>query len=104
VVKGGRLAGPPRGPRILEGIRYGLVAELARETSIPFEEREITGAELRDADEIMISSATKEVMPITRLDGKAVGNGHPGPVYAALYDAYQRAKARELEAWAGRAQ
>jgi D-alanine transaminase len=104
VVKGGRLAGPPRGPRILEGIRYGLVAELARETGIPFEEREITEAELRDADEIMISSATKEVMPITLLDGKAVGNGRPGPVYAALYDAYQRAKARELEAWASRAQ
>jgi D-alanine transaminase len=43
----------------------------------------------------MISSATKEVLPVTDLDGQPVGNGKPGPVYAALYAAYQRAKARE---------
>ncbi|AET87999.1 aminotransferase class IV [Burkholderia sp. YI23] len=103
VVKGGTLLGAPRGPRILEGIRYGLVEELARETGIAFEEREITEAELRSADEIMISSATKEVMPITTLDGERVGDGRPGPVYAALYDAYQRAKAREFAEEAGRA-
>ncbi|SAK42315.1 class IV aminotransferase [Caballeronia fortuita] len=94
IVKGGTLLGAPRGPRILEGIRYGLIEELARETGIAFEERDITEAELRSADEIMISSATKEVMPITTLDGERVGDGRPGPVYAALYDAYQRAKAR----------
>lgn len=51
----------------------------------------------------MISSATKEVMPITTLDGERVGDGRPGPVYAALYDAYQRAKAREFAEEAGRA-
>jgi D-alanine transaminase len=102
-VKGGRLLGAPRGPRILEGIRYALIEELAAEAGIPFEERDITEAELRDADEIMISSATKEVMPITVLDGKPVGSGRPGAVYAALYDAYQRAKTRELSEWAARA-
>jgi len=96
IVKNGTLLGAPRGPRILEGIRYGLVEELSKEAGIAFEEREITEAELRSADEIMISSATKEVMPITTLDGKSVGDGRPGPVYAALYDAYQRAKAREF--------
>jgi D-alanine transaminase len=95
-VKRGTLLGAPRGPRILEGIRYGLIEELAREAGIAFEERDITEAELRSADEIMISSATKEVMPITTLDGKSVGDGAPGPVYAALYEAYQRAKAREF--------
>ena len=79
------------------------IEELAAEAGIPFEEREITEAELRDADEIMISSATKEVMPITVLDGEPVGDGRPGAVYAALYDAYQRAKARELREWAARA-
>lgn len=100
IVKGGRLLGAPRGPRILEGIRYALVEELAAQAGIPFEERDITEAELRDADEIMISSATKEVMPITVLDGEPVGAGRPGAVYAALYDAYQRAKARELSEWA----
>ncbi|WP_250532863.1 D-amino acid aminotransferase [Caballeronia sp. AZ10_KS36] len=103
VVKDGALLGVPRGPRILEGIRYGLVEELAAEAGIRFEERDITEAELRAADEIMITSATKEVMPITTLDGQAVGNGRPGPVYAALYDAYQRAKSREFAQQAGRA-
>jgi D-alanine transaminase len=102
VVKDGRLAGAPRGPRILEGIRYRLVEELAAESGVAFEERDITEAELRAADEIMISSATKEVMPITLLDGKPVGNGRPGAVYAALYEAYQRAKARELHEWSER--
>ncbi|MEZ2350552.1 D-amino acid aminotransferase [Caballeronia sp. RCC_10] len=103
IVAGGTLLGAPRGPRILEGIRYGLIEELAAEAGIPFEERDITEAELRAADEVMISSATKEVMPITTLDGKRVGGGRPGPVYAALYDAYQRAKAREFANQASRA-
>jgi len=103
IVKGGTLLGAPRGPRILEGIRYGLIEELAREAGIPFEERDIAEAELRSADEVMISSATKEVMPITTLDGKSVGDGRPGPIYAALYDAYQRAKAREFAEEAARA-
>jgi D-alanine transaminase len=97
IVKNGTLLGAPRGPRILEGIRYSLIEELARDAGIAFEEREITEAELRGADELMMSSATKEVMPLTTLDGKPVGDGRPGPVYAALYDAYQRAKAREFE-------
>ena len=52
----------------------------------------------------MISSATKEVMPITVLDGEPVGDGRPGAVYAALYDAYQRAKARELAECSARAE
>jgi D-alanine transaminase len=103
VVKGGELFGVPRGPRVLEGIRYGLIEELAAGAGIALQEREISEAELRDADEIMISSATKEVMPITRLDGKPVGAGRPGPVYAALYDGYQRAKARALDEWQTRA-
>jgi D-alanine transaminase len=98
LVKNGVLLGAPRGPRILEGIRYALIEELARDAGIGFEEREITEAELRAADELMISSATKEIMPITTLDGAPIGAGTPGPVYAALYDAYQRAKQREFEA------
>ncbi len=96
VVKNGTLLGAPRGPSILEGISYSLIEELARDAGIAFEEREITEAELRAADEIMISSATKEVMPITTLDGRPVRDGKPGPVYAALYDVYQRAKTREF--------
>jgi D-alanine transaminase len=81
--------------KILEGIRYGLIEELTGECGIRFEAREISEAELRAADEIIVSSATKEVLPVTQLDGQAIGEGKPGAVFAALYAAYQRAKTQE---------
>ncbi|RQS70417.1 D-amino acid aminotransferase [Burkholderia sp. Bp8963] len=97
IVKNGELLAPPRSNRILEGIRYALLEELADECNIPFVAREISEVELRAADEIMITSATKEVLPVTSLDDLPVNGGKPGPVFAALYEAYQRAKAREFE-------
>ncbi|OJA32006.1 D-amino acid aminotransferase [Burkholderia ubonensis] len=97
IVKNGELLAPPRSNRILEGIRYALLEELADECGIPFVAREISEVELCAADEIMITSATKEVLPVTALDDLPVNGGKPGPVFAALYDAYQRAKAREFE-------
>ncbi|KUZ80428.1 D-amino acid aminotransferase [Burkholderia ubonensis] len=97
IVKNGELLAPPRSNKILEGIRYALLEELAEECRIPFVAREISEVELRAADEIMITSATKEVLPVTTLDDLPVQGGKPGPVFAALYDAYQRAKAREFE-------
>ncbi|WP_043284138.1 D-amino acid aminotransferase [Paraburkholderia oxyphila] len=98
VVKDGALYAPPRSNKILEGIRYGLVEELAQECGIRFEAREIDEAALRAADELLVTSATKEILPVVELDGQGVGSGKPGPVYAALYEAYQRAKAREARA------
>lgn len=92
VVKNGVVMGPPKDNLVLEGIRYGAIEEICREQGIPFELRRITRDEVRDADELMLSSATKEVLPITRLDGQPVGTGRPGPVYAKLYAGYQRAK------------
>lgn len=97
IVKNGELLAPPRSNRILEGIRYALLEELAGECGIPFVARDISEAELRAADEIMITSATKEVLPVTQLDDLPVQGGKPGPVFEALYAAYQRAKAREFE-------
>jgi D-alanine transaminase len=94
VVKDGALYAPPKSNLLLEGIRYGLIEELARDSDIRFEACEIDEATLRAADEILITSATKEVLPVTSLDGAPVGSGQPGPVYAALYAAYQRVKAR----------
>ncbi len=96
VVKAGKLLAPPSNHLILEGIRYRLLEELAAEAGITFEARIITEAELRAADEIMMSSASREILPITRLDDCAVGNGRPGPVFAALYAGYQRMKERPL--------
>ena len=92
VVKGGKLLGPLKDNLLLEGIRFGLFEELCRAQGIPFELRQITQAEVLDADELMLSSATKEVLPVTLLDGVKVGTGSPGPVYAKLYAAYQDAK------------
>ena len=97
VVQDGKLLGPPKDKLVLEGIRYGLFEELCRAAGIAFELRRITRAEVLAADELLLSSATKEVLPITLLDGKKVGTGGniglPGPIYAKLYAAYQQAKA-----------
>ncbi|MBC7502708.1 MAG: D-amino acid aminotransferase [Herminiimonas sp.] len=93
IVKDGTLAGPPKDNLILEGIRYGLIEELCAAGKIPIEARRITRDEVFAADEVLLSSATKEVLAVVSIDGKAIGNGKPGPIYAALYDAYQAAKA-----------
>ncbi len=92
VIKGGKVFGPPKDNLVLEGIRYGLIEDICRDAGIPFELRRITREEVFAADELLLSSATKEVLAITTLDGKPVGHGQPGPVYAGLHAAYQRAK------------
>ncbi|PPE70220.1 D-amino acid aminotransferase [Caldimonas thermodepolymerans] len=97
IVHEGAVLGPPKSEHVLEGIRYELIAELCEELGIGFNLRPITETEVNVADEIILSSATKEVLPVTRLDGEPVGHGagrgKPGPVYARLYEAYQHAKA-----------
>ena len=92
VVKNGSVLGPPKNHLVLEGIRYGLIEDICRAAGIGFELRPISRAEVLAADELLLSSATKEILPITLLDGQPVGNGQPGPVYAKLYAAYQQAK------------
>jgi D-alanine transaminase len=91
VVKNGTVSGPPRDRRILEGIRYGFIGELCAANSIPFAERRIARAEVDVADELLLTAATREVLPITRLDGRPVGNGLPGPIYGRLRAAYDAA-------------
>ena len=93
MVKAGRVIAPPRDNRILEGIRYGLIQELCETQGLPFEIRPVTQAEVEAADELMLSSATKEVLAIGSLDGRPVGSGAPGPVFRKLHAAYQQAKA-----------
>ena len=92
VVQGGKLIGTPRDNLVLEGIRYGLFETLCREADIPFELRRVSRDEVFAADELLMSSATKEVLPVVKLDDRAIGNGRPGPIYQRLYDGYQRAK------------
>jgi len=92
VVKSGAVIGAPKDNLVLEGIRYGLLEELCRTEGIPFELRRISRDEVFGADELLLSNATKEVLPVARLDGKSIGNGRPGPIYRKLYAAYQLAK------------
>jgi D-alanine transaminase len=96
IVHEGALLGPPKSEHMLEGIRVELLSELCEDEGIPYNLRPISEADLRLADEVLLSSATKEVLAVTRLDGEAVGHGamrgKPGPVYGRLYEAYQRAK------------
>jgi D-alanine transaminase len=91
VVKNGSVSGSPRDRRILEGIRYGFIGELCAANSIPFAERRIARAEVAAADELLLTAATREVLPITRLDGRPVGNGRTGPIYGRLRAAYDAA-------------
>lgn len=98
IVKDGVVMGPPKDQLVLEGIRYGLIEEICQARGIGFVLRRITREEVLNADEVLLSSATKEVLAVTTLDAKPVGNGLPGPVYAQLLDGYQQAKVQTCSA------
>lgn len=93
MIRDGGLITPPKGPLLLAGITRDLVLELAAVAQIPIAERAIAVEELRTADEVWISSSTREVMPVTRLDGVSVGSGHPGPLWQRIDACYQDFKA-----------
>jgi D-alanine transaminase len=96
VVREGALLGPPKSEHVLEGIRFDLFKELCEEVGIAYHLRPVPESDVRSADEVLLSSATKEVVAVTRIDDEPVGHGalrgKPGPVYARLYEAYQEAK------------
>ncbi|MEK9723717.1 MAG: aminotransferase class IV, partial [Rhodospirillaceae bacterium] len=96
VVKNGVVLGPQKNHLVLEGIRYDLLAELCDACGLGYALRDIERSEVQQADELLLTSATKEVLAITTLDGILVGHpshrGKPGPVCARLYAAYQDAK------------
>ena len=96
IVHEGALLGPPKSDHVLEGIRVELLRELCEDCGVAYNLRPIPEADVMSADEVMLSSATKEVLPVTRIDSELVGHGalrgKPGPVYARLHEAYQRAK------------
>ena len=92
LVRDKKVVGPLPDNLVLEGIRYGLIESLCRAQKIAFELRPIAWTEVLAADELLLSSASKEILPVTLLDGQPVGSGVPGPVYDALYAAYQQAK------------
>lgn len=89
VVKNNTLLAPPKSNLMLPGITYDVILELADIHQIPHEVRQISETEIRNADEILLTSSTKEVLPITTLDGKLVGSGNPGAIFSQLYALYQ---------------
>ena len=92
IVKNKILLVPPKSNFMLPGITYDVVLELAVKYQMPYKIREISENDLRSSDEILLASSTKEIMSITLLDGKKVGSGEPGEVFAQLYQHYQNFK------------
>jgi D-alanine transaminase len=89
VVNAGNLLAPPKDNLMLPGITYDVILEIAAANSIPHEVRRIDVAEVHEADELLLTSSTKEVLAITKLDGKPVGTGKPGEMFARLHRLYQ---------------
>ena len=96
VVRGGKLLAPPKNHLILPGITYDVVLELAAAKGIPIELRAIAEQEVRSADELWVTSSSKEVLAITALDGKPVGNGRPGPLFRTVHQAFQEFKRKVM--------
>jgi len=92
-VTGGVLHTPPNSPALLPGITRDLILELATRHSIPFREADITTAELFAADEIWLTSSTREISPVTRLDDTVISAGKPGPLWRHMITLYQDYKA-----------
>jgi D-alanine transaminase len=91
-VKNGTLLAPPKDNLMLPGITYDVILELAAANGIPSEVRRVSKAELFSADELLLTSSTKEVLAITTLDGKPIGNGKPGAMFTKLHSLYQTFK------------
>lgn len=89
IVKNGVIITPPKGDTILPGITRDLVLELAKNQGLPTEERHISLGELRDADEIWMTSSTREILAVIELDGEPISGGAPGPLWKTLQTAYQ---------------
>jgi len=92
IVRDGVLLTPPKNHLILPGITYDVVLELAAANKIPFEVREVPEQEVKSAQEIWVTSSTKEVLAVTTLDGRAVGGGKPGAVFRRMHALYQEFK------------
>ena len=96
VVRNNKMLAPPKNHLILPGITYDVVLELAAAKGISIELRAIAEQEVRNADELWVTSSSKEVLAITTLDGKPVGNGRPGPLFRTVHQAFQDFKRKVM--------
>jgi D-alanine transaminase len=88
VIKGGVIYTPPNGHHILPGTTRDVVGELTARLNLRSESRRVTEAQLRAADEIWLAFATRGVLPVTQLDGAAIGDGKPGPLFRRINAAF----------------
>ena len=93
LVRGGVIVAPPKDNQILPGITYDVAFELAREGGLPIEVRPVPKDEALAADEMWLSSSTKEVLAVTSLDGRPFAGGTPGPVFRKVHALFQASKA-----------
>ena len=92
IVRNGVLITPPKSPALLPGITRDLIIELAAGNAVPYREADIPTAELTSAEEIWLTSSTREISPVVRLDDTVVGDGRPGPAWqhmSGLFKAYK---------------
>jgi D-alanine transaminase len=94
IVREGLLITPPKGQWLLPGVTRDLVLELARDGGIPYAEASIGTRDLEQADEVWLTSSTREIMPVTRLNGRSVGDGRPGPLWQRVNEMFANCKAR----------
>jgi D-alanine transaminase len=92
IVRDGRIIAPPKDNLILPGITYDATLEVAKAAGVPLEVRAIAHGEAMAAEEMWLSSSTKEVLAITTVDGRPFGGGTPGPVFRRVWDAFQKTK------------
>lgn len=96
VIKDGVLLAPPKNHLMLPGVTYDVILELAQHHGLPHEVRDVLEGEVHQADELWLTSSTKEVLPIVTLDGNPVGKGaaagRPGPLFADMLGWYQEFK------------
>ena len=89
IVKDGQVMTAPKNNLILPGITRDVVVEVLSENNIPLQEQAPTQAQLADADEVWITSSTKECAPVTTVDSRPVGDGKPGEMWLKVYNLYQ---------------
>ena len=92
VVRDGRIVAPPKDNLILPGITYDATLEVAQAVGMPLDVRPVTRDEALSADEMWLSSSSKEVLAVTRVDGEAFAGGAPGAVFRRIYEAFQARK------------
>lgn len=83
---------PPKSPAILPGITRDVILELAEKHNIPYSQQEIQKVDFKKASEIWITSSTREIIPVTELDGEIIGNGKPGPFWKKFHHLFQEYK------------